>query len=189
MNDVTSEVQPVEESKAVRVASDVLAHLSVYRVYVGRYLQGRVPGIGDKDVDLSCHLAAVEENCDVCALGALLLSKARLYDNIPISSLAAEYSTWRRDAIEVSGTTIRRHLGDVFSQHQLHMIESAFEMCSIVESPGLHEECDISDSVAFGRRYNSSRERLGAIMENIVENKGQFKPPRFFNPRVEIVTA
>lgn len=180
MNDVTSEVQTVQEPKAVQVARDVLAHLGVYRVQTGRYLMGRVQGIVDRNADLSSHLAEVEEVCSVCALGALLLSKARLYDNVPVLSLTTDYPrSPDRDYLEVSGSQVRKLLADVFRQHQLHMIESAFEQCSNLQARDYEGISDIRDSIAFGQRYHTARERLQAIMENIVENEGEFSPPHY----------
>ena len=67
----------------------------------------------------------------------------------------------------------RRPLSKIFPTGQLRLIELAFEE----GSGAFYSDCDTDDAaVKFGRKFRSKKGRLLAIMENIVANKGTFKP-------------
>src|SRR4051812_46877020 len=75
---------PVDRTKAVEVAKDVLKHLQDYQLVRGTYLEGYLTDVdGPWTGDLQQHLPAVEAECKMCALGACLLSRARVYDEVP----------------------------------------------------------------------------------------------------------
>jgi hypothetical protein len=170
---------PSEESKAIQVAKDVLAHLHVYRPIRGKYIAGYLPRIENADADMSEYLSDFESRCDVCALGACLLSKVRLYDNVPVRAVIwTNYGVRGYEIVDVSGSAVKNNLDDVFSRLQLAMIESAFEQR--VMSPAVsssEESMRLQASVKFGLRYENARERLQAIMENIIDYDGTFNPP------------
>jgi hypothetical protein len=68
-------------------------------------------------------------------------------------------------------------LDSIFTKKQLLLIEAAFEQ----GSGGLDNYYDKSDTlhhkaVSFGYQYRFSEERFVAIMQNIIENKGTFRP-------------
>lgn len=171
--------QPAEEPKAVQVARDVLAHLHVYRPIRGKYIAGYLPRIENADADMSEYLSDFESRCEVCALGACLLSKVRLYDNVPVKAVIwTNYGNRDYEIVDVSGTAVKNNLDDVFSRLQQSMIESAFE--NRVMSPAvtsLEESRRLRAAVVFGQRYDTTRERLQAIMENIIDHDGTFDPP------------
>lgn len=185
MAEAVETVAAVEESKAVQVARDVLAHMSCYNVRTGAYLTGIVPRQDViKDGDLQDNLEQVATNCNVCALGAMLLSKARLYDDVPMRAVLGQGVMSDYKGPYLSITMERRNvvgqLEDVFGWHQLAMIESAFEMKHMNTTPMTAEQADrLCDAVNFGISYAPyhSHTRLKAIMENVIENNGVFNPP------------
>jgi hypothetical protein len=174
-----------EEPKAVQVARDVLAHIRAYIVRTGSYVSGNVLRKDvNKDGDLQDNLDVVAESCNVCALGAMLLSKARLYDDVPMRAVLGQAAMSDYVGPYLSITMERQNvvgqLEDVFESHQLAMIESAFEMKHMTTLPLTREQANrLYDAVAFGISYAPyhSHTRLKAIMENIIENKGVFNPP------------
>src|SRR4051812_10887130 len=80
---MTTKLRP--NKKAIAIAQDVLLRLRRHlKVVTGAYCDGYLPVSEVKvDADLRENLPVIEKNCEVCALGACLLSKARLYNNVP----------------------------------------------------------------------------------------------------------
>lgn len=106
----------------------------------------------------------LESGCAVCALGAAMVSKARLYDNVPLKSLF----NWAAPCWTVYRKTTTKLLEDVFSEHTLRKIECAFEVFC------LFEEKSCYGATCFGAKYLDDRQRLIAIMNNIIDNGGDF---------------
>ena len=73
---------------------------------------------------------------------------------------------------------MREKLRQFFEPKQLAMIEAAFEISSAyVGKEGQDSDQGIHASIEFGRGSpQDSRARLTAIMQNIVDNKGEFRP-------------
>lgn len=96
-------------------------------------------------------------DCRCCGLGACLISRARLGNTVGPPR--------RDDSFEIED--IGRYLKDIFNE-QMQLIETAFE-CG--------EGCYSNNrATEFGLRYKSNKARLNAIMKNIIENEGDFKP-------------
>lgn len=186
------------EPASVQLARDVLSHIQGHeaRYMRGRYLLGDVPSTLIKG-DLRDHLPVIEQKCTMCALGAMLVSKARLWDRTPMESLFTELDSDLHEEFEglrmmsVGRRAIIVQLEEVFDSYQLNLIESAFEMkrCGTTPSPGdlggieaFHDYMDrVDDAINFGcqRNIGTPAERLGAIMNNIIENNGVFNPPDY----------
>lgn len=186
------------EPASVQLAKDVLSHIQGHeaRYVLGRYLLGDVPGELTKG-DLRDHLPVIEQKCTMCALGAMLVSKARLWDRTPMASLFTELDSDLHEEFEglrmmnIGRRAIIVQLEEVFDSYQLNLIESAFEMkpCGICPSPGdlggieaFHNYMErVDDAINFGcqRSIGTPAERLSAIMNNIIENNGVFNPPHY----------
>lgn len=155
-----------KSQRAVEVAEDVLKQLNKrkngYLASGMGYLQTKYD-LTSAEGSLQDHLDGIQEGgCEVCALGALLLSKARLYDDVPISN----------DGICI--TDCLNGLTTVFSQRQLNLIEAAYEGGRLDYDNSSLER----SAVAFGEKYRDRKARMRAIMQNIVENQGKFVPPK-----------
>jgi hypothetical protein len=171
-----------ETPKAVLVAQDVLDRLDHLSLTRGHYLYG-YPDKGDinPDGDLRDNVKVIEQICSICALGALLLSKARLFDDVPMTNVL-EYggfgiSTYR---INMTRGELTAKLRDAFSDEQLDLIETAFERRYIGSNctrTKLASEA-LSRAIRFGEAFYNNTERLKAIMENVIANNGVFVPPR-----------
>src|ERR1043165_3171280 len=86
---ITKKKELAPQEKAVAVAKDVIKRLKYLNIETRHYMCGQIPSklkISEKD-DLKKHVAKVEKYCKVCALGACIISKARLFDEVPMISL------------------------------------------------------------------------------------------------------
>lgn len=163
-------------AKRVWLAQDVLAQLAVKKYEACRLLYIRVHARdGNMDEQLHETLERDGARCSVCALGGLLCSLARMEDRLSTGRVceAAEQWLW--------GKLLKR-LEGLFEPRQLTLMEGFFEGSDegyygeLVRKElgldygdkGLHE--------VFAERYESSEDRLRAIMENVVANNGEFVP-------------
>lgn len=91
--------------------------------------------------------------CYVCAKGALFVSYVRKYDGVKAKDI-------RVDVVDgVHEESIVEPLLSCFSEEQLDLIETAYE--------GLYD---------WRRKYPGRTDRLRAIAQNIIDNKGTFVP-------------
>ncbi|MEE8607934.1 MAG: hypothetical protein V3S55_10025 [Nitrospiraceae bacterium] len=107
--------------------------------------------------------------CTVCAIGAACLSAVSLYDKA--EPVEREYDGWG-----TSSMYMRIVLARWFTRKQLDLIECAFEKSADFQEadPSLESR---NRAKAFGIQHPmDSRERLEAIMQNVIDNDGTFKP-------------
>lgn len=170
--------------KRVAIARDVIAQVKLGMIDVQ---QGKYLGDVVKVEDDNGNVVGVEK-CTACALGSLFacaVNKPALKLDLDDALPAYGYSGADDDSM-------REQLGDVFSEDQLRLIESAFEMDDFLEGDDSKYQDVIEDdgtwtgetvfkgrlkkAVDFGERYTSDKRRLIAIMENVIENNGTFRP-------------
>jgi len=122
--------------------------------------------LSDQDLndDLQSHVGKLDGRCQVCALGGLLLSKARLYNHVPLDLFHLGFEA----------NAVRQGLLDIFELMQLRLIEIAFEVDDFF-GLGL-DESSIEKALHFGSQFNNEASRMIAIMQNIVNNNGTFIP-------------
>lgn len=161
----------------VAIAKDVIAQLKAkkpkIKVYEGVYfvasLKKPFAEVGD---DLQ-EAASKIVSCEVCALGAVFLSKARLYNDCPMSIADG----WHGDdgkCLSFNDDDMRLNLDSLFSNRQLRSIEAAFEGFSSDFS------CIYPDGRErmFYEQHDDNKDRMIAIMKNIIANKGEFVLPK-----------
>lgn len=157
----------------VEIAKDVLKHLRSLNVEEGYYLDGGyepIRGVGSKD-DAQKYINKMAK-CRVCALGACLISHVRLFDQVPIRRLGRFYE----GEFEFASERPTQILAKFFSQEQIDLIEAAFEQTRThCQSPKTDDE-EIYRAVMFGNKHADAKERLKAIMKNIIANAGTFRP-------------
>jgi hypothetical protein len=110
---------------------------------------------------------AVFGETTVCALGALFIAHIVRFDHCTVS----EYITANGRSMS---NFIEDKLKDTFDLLALGFIESAFERCDMTSSSYVTQK-EIDAAVAFGKRYRKDRDRLEAILRNIVRNNGDFR--------------
>lgn len=178
--------------KCVAVAQDVLANMRYIAVTEGTYCQGELPdGVDKAKESAKKHIDGISKGCKVCALGACFLSYVRLYNNFTIGQLAGTFrdTVTEGEVFEVDYADMADGLGNVFTEAQMCLIESAFEMDCINENAVVYDDANIDhdthctrDEVTaaeeFGEKYDDSKTRLKAIMKNIIKNDGEFIPDK-----------
>lgn len=154
--------------KRVAIARDVLKHLAEMKVGRREYIRGKVQGAKSED-DVQKHADAITEKCQVCALGACFISMGRLYNDTPIGSMIPPY--WGEGQLKAIREEILLPLIRYFPISQLREIETAFEQSVDIGqgSPAAKQ---------WGQKYKEDKERLAAIMRNIIRNKGEFVVPK-----------
>lgn len=108
--------------------------------------------------------------CMVCAKGALLVSAVGRFNG---------YENYELNFNNTKNT--HRELQKYFTLEQLDMIETAFEGRSLMRKLSEKHDQEICQEiykkcVEFHDSYSDNDDRLNAIFENIVKNKGEFIP-------------
>jgi hypothetical protein len=115
--------------------------------------------------------------CHVCARGAMFASAVRMGNGVYVSHSDYTELSGKGKVVEMSpGSPAFRQKEEVpFSLYQRKLIECAFErdgdFAGWIVSP--EDTCAALD---FGDKYSSESQRLVAIMQNLIENNGEFKP-------------
>lgn len=114
--------------------------------------------------------------CEVCMRGAAVLSKARLYDNVPMAE-CCEYE-YNEDATSyrvphLDRVQTEKYLEEVFDDDTRHLMEVAFECDPSID---FYTPCTAESfgAAIFGMKYEKAKDRMIAIAENIANNGGVF---------------
>lgn len=157
---------PKQRKMARAVAADVLLQLKKRSMNItpGCYL--RHPNMeflsgefGDKGpVDIKTAPKKVLKECKVCAKGAMFISRAKLFNVYKLDECVND---------EVSPNT-----ANDFGRKNADLIECAFQIAA---------RWDDFSSLAFqardfGHEFPGHRDRLQAIMEEVIKNRGVFLP-------------
>ena len=164
--------------KRIAVARDVLAQLVREGLplcvetgsYVATYEYFDRAYIFGPDDQLQAHVDAVQAHCTVCLLGACLLSQARLYDQITVASVRYKSDPVFGHIFEVHGDAGKAALADIFDRDTMNSMECAFERDRLGNPP-----CDeIFNAITFGYRFDTHKDRVAAVMNNLIANDGEF---------------
>lgn len=165
------------EKKRVMLARDVLRSLDQERIkaQTGHYVNGfesdsdssraefneKLSSTGEAD-EIPLTIPMYGEDCTVCAKGALFVAKVDRLNGVTVG-----------DFVSYADLDPSRFLLDYFSRRQLDLIEAAFERDRMSLDP---YDSDAKAAIAFGSGYVSHAQRMRAIMENVIENNGEFRP-------------
>jgi hypothetical protein len=170
--------------KRVMIAKDVIKQINEKKFWAtrGDWATVRI----DKELSKETQACSVLENkdteCSCCALGAMMLSEIRHMDKITIKDLDLDVY-FGETTFRVDHGAKGDRLGLYFSEDQIRLIEMAFEFgrgnyYPLISRPDEQRAKDFA--FGLGRDYEVADDqenyRLVAIMENIIENKGTFKP-------------
>lgn len=158
------------EERKVAVCKDVLSRLDVMQVTSGSYV--------DSDNEYDCEHDAVVtpsecdmlfEACEVCARGALLLGRVAVFNKLTWGEigLVGDHTITASDSDTTNG------LDGIFTYYELCELETAFELGMNLYVLG----GDAYDAARnFGHLYPDPKDRLRAILENVIQNNGNFVP-------------
>lgn len=182
------------------IATDALAQIATgkFTPRTGRYWS---PNWSEDQVDASLAagprdpLAASSNGCEVCALGAcfvasFLRDEANETKDEPIT-MATNYSH-RAVASLAFFAQVTKRLKRYFDPIEIGLMESAFELAPdyahrvLTMELGEEEELGVKEhqehqkliqaALDFGRQYTNAKDRLEAILKNVIDNCGEFKP-------------
>ncbi len=118
-------------------------------------------------------LGTENKTCKVCARGALFLTTVAKYNDFSeklstiVSTTGTMQSSYRGD------NTIDGRLMKIFDSYQIALIECAFEQgCN----GSMLLSTDFQMARDFGYRHELDEDRLIAILLNMLQNNGIFKP-------------
>jgi hypothetical protein len=181
--------------KAVLVAEDVLLQISAKRYTPKRGSYLIVRGGYNFRGSIKDNFDTIQE-CQVCALGSMLMSSTHLGNLLTTEDLHHAPSSWEMRRSE----KVTQLFNSIFTNKQLLMIETAFEGYSrfnqktltqiktdykknfIYDEPNARyskEKLTFDETLAcemFNRKYKDSEKRLKAICRNIIKNNGVFIP-------------
>jgi hypothetical protein len=179
-NSLSRNVQRVE------IAKDVIAQLNAgkYRAINMNYF------MASGRVEEGASLQEVVENndCSMCAMGAVFASKCRLGND---AVMKKGYNSYYHEVAQVTKiTNPEEYVGDIFEEEQLRLMEVAFEGFDAAEYfekwyGNYDEETDQTsiDHIEYDRaiefheereRTHTSTEIMIDIMLNIIDNDGKF---------------
>lgn len=163
------------EQRRLAVLKDAVAQLKADRYLASIGHVFRLFDLTKLSGNASCEARPIlrkNVQCEVCARGALLVSRIRLENEFKVGDLRSVYGAYNQDGKTDS------YLSYLFDREQLALMENAYEINSVY--PGINHKVlpfeAASESLSFGFRYRDRKERLLAIFQNAIRNGGIFKP-------------
>jgi len=172
------------KERCVELAKDVIKHIGAGNLTVMRgqgYIEPKSQGDGDDDWGMDYQnikvdkpmtkdtIKLLQSHCTVCARGALLISRVDKFNTLTPLDLGFEKYDSTFYGVSCSDTT--DGLQGSFTDQELDDIETAFEFNSCYGKPRKTELL-----AYFASCFKDDGDRLLAIMQNIVDHKGTFKP-------------
>lgn len=102
-------------------------------------------------------------HCESCALGSLFVSLVNKHNDLTFGQFFK------------TGNKPHKYLGKFFDSDQIELIETAFEQDLYYSSDHI-DESQREAAMDFGQDYDDEKDRLVAILNNIIENDGEFFP-------------
>lgn len=170
--------------KRILIAKDIMAQIKSkkFKAVCGIYTETSDACVKAEDLDSTSLQVGLEVSnviCECCAKGAIVLSKIRFANEVDIYKNIERNPTIYNDPAKIK---------DIFSIKQLDLMESAFE---VEDYKRLANE-EINErltrlttlvfskkqikAIKFGSKFKNANDRLIAIMENVIKNKGAFIP-------------
>jgi hypothetical protein len=158
-----------KEEQIVEIAKDTIQRIKIEQLIplVGTFINGSVLDIiiNSNVKQFKTLINSSLDGCTVCAKGALFCSYVGRVNNFKIADLS--YANSIKDSNHIK-------LLEIFDIEQLDLIEIAFEGQSYLHK--CKDELLINKAEMFYYENGNSEERLLAICENIIKNKGVFIP-------------
>jgi hypothetical protein len=162
-----------KSGKRVQIAKDVIARINYKRIVAntGSLIED------DTVLDLKERKGTLKETinstkeCQVCVKGGLFISyvgRANEFDKALLDDNEINVGSHDHESNEMV------KLQEIFSSLQLAKIEAAFEGRVIVKGNTVSDS-DQNKLRGFANAYYDDNERMIAICENIISNKGKFK--------------
>lgn len=138
----------------ILLAKDVIKQIKLKKLIPEHYAYFISTDLWDEKADKSVQeiLKKKQTTCKVCALGALWASKVKHINEATVGELDADYPA-----------KIQKDLQVIFGYEQVELIEKYFE--------------GWLEAKYYYRQFTNAKDRMIAIMQNIIRNKGTFVEP------------
>lgn len=165
----TLDLSKMSRSEArVALMRDVLAHLDALKVGSGFYVRFPHENNYREGQPVQEIVDVLQKECQVCLLGGMFLSFARLFNQVEIRQSWLDKNGRVYPGVVRSGVT--RSLSELFTEDELNTFETIFE-CGYTYSSR-----DIGDEMITRLRINdlSLRDRIRLVAEHVVRHDGMF---------------
>lgn len=162
------------------MAKDVLKRIYTRQIVpqTGTYLYVEIPDAlkTSQEIDLQHLLSKKGVECQACALGSAICSIAHFSDKIAVDDDGFQIQE-DRSVDFANENKLRKIFGS-----NLELIEYAFEAngddwgSTMTEASWKLSDKQKEAANAFSDKYKSDKQRLIAIMKNIIKNDGHFIP-------------
>ncbi len=137
-----------------------------------------------KDVQLQEVYSNVN-SCKVCALGAMFFCAVKVANNLNIQqhwqtsvstkilNREVENTIYYKDMGYSQSESVFKYMKRFFTKHQLDLIETAFERFCLKSN-----NTNVLKAIEMFKPEVSLHNRMKAIMQNIIKNKGTFVVPK-----------
>lgn len=171
-------------AKRVAIARDVIEQLGTgWMVPASRWFCVDEHEAMPPTQELSKSLAKITQ-CKVCGIGACFISAVRLYN----AFIPSEHGLSKRyDVDSIGFREMLPYLLQFFTNDQLNRIEYVFE--GMLPSDRRHELLGHPEWATINRHYHSRKDVMVAIMQNIIQNGGQFLPDAMPRPHPVTLTG
>lgn len=161
--------------RKVEIAKDVIANIHAKQLNVGMGSYVYPYKIDTEDLEVlqkylpSQQIAQImKPNCTVCARGSMMICKIAKFNDYDLKDIDLH-------RVEDSHTT--EALKDAFTDEELYCIECCFELWDEYNQCYNRGKGPVSNDVINNwAKIKDSTDRLLAIMQNIIDHKGVFKP-------------
>lgn len=173
-----------KEGKRVAIAKDVLVQLKAKKIIAKEGSYVSIP-LKENEVGKQLQDLLPKKKCNCCALGSCFVSLVSIENDFAIKSHNLGQGGERNG--HIGKDDFRSRLKKYFTQFQLDLIETAFEgTTGYIDGPDNSEQFEKAREFYYqfgGEGWDSqdrsdeeSEQCLIGIMENIITNKGTFKP-------------
>lgn len=174
------QIKLTRQQKRILIAKDVLKKIENNEILFAR---GRYWDSSLEDYLLDTYEDRVDriniKSCRVCALSGMLLSHIDKFNKCEVVDLIGNDANYVRsdNIIYVRSDNIIKVLSRNFTLKQLYLIECVFELGGGGFSYNLPNKLILA-SQNYGKQYAEDKNRVLAIMRNIIRNKGEFIIPK-----------
>jgi hypothetical protein len=159
--------------KRVQIAQDVIDRIKLRKIEAGSGTLMRsstVDGLHSIGEDSLKKAINSGVSCSVCAKGGLFIAYVGRVNKFNTSDLGGNgYLPHMHESNEM------QKLQELFSGNQLALIEMVFEGDLILKEDYNFSERQVNRARGIYIKFRDSNDRLTAICENIIHNKGSFK--------------
>lgn len=169
--------------KLVEICRDILRQLANQNIRpaFGSYITGELPmSLNQSCGDAQVVISELQKSCRVCMLGAMVLSKIRLFDRTPVSALVdagnlESFTRFAQVSVGKSYCRIRTQRDDVGSildfipQYDADRLEAAYENSPEIASVVRR---GIFDAAAYCANLVQEEERMAAIATRVISKRG-----------------